>query len=176
MIRYALACDRDHEFESWFPSSDAYDAQKKRGLVECPVCGSAKVEKQIMAPRIARTDRGRDSGKDKDPGASPAPNLPVPVPAPAAPEAPAVPPAPQPVALFSEKERELRAMVKALREHVEKTAEHVGGRFPDEARRMHYGEIEHRSIYGEATPAEARELIEEGIEIHPLPIVPDERN
>jgi hypothetical protein len=80
------------------------------------------------------------------------------------------------VALFSEKERELRAMVKALREHVEKNAEHVGGRFPDEARRMHYGEIEHRSIYGEATPGEARELIEEGIEIHPLPIVPGERN
>ena len=164
MIRYALACDRDHEFESWFPSSDAYDAQKKRGLVECPVCGSAKVEKQIMAPRVARTDKGA------------APSLPVPVAAPAKPEAPEAPPAPQPVALFSDKERELRAMVKALREHVEKTAEHVGGRFPDEARRMHYGEIEHRSIYGEATPGEARELIEEGIEIPPLPIVPGERN
>ncbi|HEX8663875.1 MAG TPA: DUF1178 family protein [Beijerinckiaceae bacterium] len=163
MIRYALACDRDHEFESWFPSSDAYDAQKKRGLVECPVCGSAKVEKQIMAPRIARTDRGTDLGRTLE--VSPEPSLPVPVPVPA----PAASPAPQPVALFSEKERELRAMVKALREH-------VGGRFPDEARRMHYGEIEHRSIYGEATPAEARELIEEGIEVHPLPIVPDERN
>jgi hypothetical protein len=100
----------------------------------------------------------------------------VPTPAPAAPDAPAAQPASQPVALFSEKERELRAMVRALREHVEKTAEHVGGRFPDEARKMHYGEIEHRSIYGEATPGEARELIEEGIEIHPLPIVPDERN
>ncbi len=164
MIRYALACDRAHEFESWFPSSDAYDAQRARGLVECPVCGSAKVEKQIMAPRVARTDKGT------------APNLPVPVPAPAKPDAPEASPAPHPVALFSEKERELRAMVKALREHVEKTAEHVGGRFPDEARKMHYGEIEHRSIYGEATPAEARELIEEGVEIHPLPIVPDERN
>ena len=164
MIRYALACDRDHEFESWFPSSDAYDAQKKRGLVECPVCGSAKVEKQIMAPRVARTDRGTG------------PSLPVPAPAPAKPEAPEASPAPQPVALFSEKERELRAMVKALREHVEKNAEHVGGRFPDEARKMHYGEIEHRSIYGEATPAQARELIEEGVEIHPLPLVPHERD
>ena len=173
MIRYALACHRAHEFESWFPSSDAYDAQRARGLVECPVCGSAKVEKQIMAPRVVRTDKGRDLGKDKDSETSPAPSLPVP--APAAPEAAAAS-APQPVALFSEKERELRAMVRALREHVEKTAEHVGGRFPDEARRMHYGEIEHRSIYGEATPAEARELIEEGIEVHPLPIVPDERN
>jgi hypothetical protein len=167
MIRYALACDRDHEFESWFPSSDAYDDQQKRGLVACPFCGSHKVEKQIMAPRIARTD---------DRGARPEPALPVPVPAPAKPDAPETSPAPQPVALFSEKERELRAMFKAFREHVEKNAEHVGGRFPDEARRMHHGEIEHRSIYGEATPGEARELIEEGIEIHPLPIVPDERN
>jgi hypothetical protein len=168
MIRYALACDRDHAFESWFPSSGAYDAQRKRGLVECPVCGSQKVEKQIMAPRVARTGRGTD----------PEPGLPasLPVPAPAKPDAPDGPSTPQPVVLFSDKERELRAMVKALREHVEKTAEHVGGRFPDEARRMHYGEIGHRSIYGEATPAEARELIEEGIEIHPLPIVPDERN
>ena len=173
MIRYALACDRDHEFESWFPSIDAYDAQKKRGLVECPVCGSAKVEKQIMAPRVVRTDRGRDSGAGR--ASLPAP-APAPADAPAASPVPAAPPASQPVALFSEKERELRAMVKALREHVEKTAEHVGGRFPDEARKMHYGEIEHRSIYGEATPAEARELIDEGIEIHPLPIVPDERN
>src|SRR5215216_1370697 len=160
MILYALSCDQDHEFESWFPSGDAYEGQRKRGLVTCPFCGSANVEKQIMAPRIARADKPAN----------------LPVPAPARPETPEVAPAPQPVAMFSEKERELRAMVKALRDHVEKNAEHVGGRFPNEARKMHYGEIEHRSIYGEATPVEARELLEEGIEIHPLPIVPDERN
>ena len=159
MIRYALACDQAHEFESWFPSSDAYDAQRKRRLVACPICGSGKVEKQLMAPRLARTD--------KEPAAPP----PVPVPPPAAPDA-----APQPMALLSEKERELRAMFKAFREHVQKNADHVGERFPDEARKMHYGEIEHRSIYGEASPMEARELIEEGIEIHPLPIIADERN
>jgi hypothetical protein len=161
MIRYALACDQAHEFESWFPSSAAYDAQRERGLVGCPVCGSEKVEKQIMAPRLARNDR--------DPVAGP----PAPVPAPGAPEAAA---APQPMALLSEKERELRALFKAFREHVQKNADHVGERFPDEARKMHYGEIEHRSIYGEASPMEARELIEEGIEIHPLPIIADERN
>jgi hypothetical protein len=160
MILYALTCDQDHGFESWFPSGDAYEAQRKRGLVACPFCGSAKVEKQIMAPRVARTNKPAS----------------LPAPAPVRPDVPEVAPTPQPVAMFSEKERELRAMVKALREHVEKNAEHVGGRFPDEARKMHYGDIEHRSIYGEATPGEARELIEEGIEIHPLPIVPDERN
>ena len=67
-------------------------------------------------------------------------------------------------------------MLKAIREQVTRNADDVGERFPDEARKMHYGEIEHRSIYGEASPVEARELLEEGIEVHPLPIVPDDRN
>jgi hypothetical protein len=67
-------------------------------------------------------------------------------------------------------------MLRAIREHVTKTAENVGDRFADEARKMHYGEIEHRSIYGQANPVEARELWEEGIEVHPLPLLPDDRN
>ena len=164
MIRYALACDNGHEFESWFPGSATYEAQRARGLVTCPVCDSATVEKQIMAPSIARGDR-----------ALPAP----PVAAEPCPDAPAPPvPAaqPQPMAVFSEREREFRAMVKAFREHVTKNADYVGKGFADEARKMHYGETEHRSIYGEANLADAKELIEEGIEVHPLPIVPDERN
>jgi hypothetical protein len=149
MIKYALACEQAHEFESWFPSSEAYETQRKRGFVTCPVCNSAKVEKQIMAPSVTRTDKA---------------------------PAPAAPPEGQPVAVLSEKERELRAMLRALREHVTKNAENVGDRFAEEARKMHYGETEHRSIYGEANPADARALIEEGIEVHPLPIVPDDRN
>ena len=149
MIKYALACDRAHEFESWFPSSEAYDEQRRRGFVTCPVCNSPKVEKQIMAPRVARTDR-------------------APV--------PASPAAPQPMAILSEKEREVRTMLRALREHVTQNAQDVGERFPEEARKMHYGEVEHRSIFGEASPTEARALIEEGIEVHPLPLVPDDRN
>jgi hypothetical protein len=80
------------------------------------------------------------------------------------------------MAILSEKERELRAMLRAVREHVTKNADDVGDRFAEEARKMHYGEVEHRSIYGEASPAEARDLIEEGIEVHPLPVVPDDRN
>ena len=83
---------------------------------------------------------------------------------------------PQPMAMFSEKEREFRAMLKAFREHVTKNADYVGPGFADEARKMHYGETEHRSIYGEANLAEAKELLEEGIEVHPLPLLPDERN
>jgi hypothetical protein len=163
MIRYSLACERGHAFESWFASSSAYDKQAKRGLVACPVCGSTKVEKAIMAPRLARSDKAID----------------VPAPAPAATPAPAAAPAPQgaePVAMISPQERELRTKLKELRDHLVKNSENVGRTFPEQARKMHYGEIEHRSIYGEASPQEAKELHEEGIEFHPLPILPDERN
>ena len=159
MILYALACDNGHDFESWFPGSAAYDAQVERGLVTCPFCGSAKVGKQIMAPSVPRRNK------------APVAALPEPRPEAATPAAP-----PQPMTLLSEPERELRAMVRALREHVVKNADYVGSQFADEARKMHYGDSERRSIYGEANAAEAEALIEEGIEVHPLPIAPDERN
>jgi len=158
MIRYALACDKGHAFESWFQSSAAYDKQLKRGLVTCPVCNSAKVEKAIMAPQLSGTrKRGDASPREVSPSATP-------------PEAPA------PVAMVSPQERELRKKLKELREHLVKNADYVGKKFPEEARKMHYGEIEHRSIYGEASPDQAKELHEEGIEFHPLPVLPDERN
>ena len=165
MIRYALACDLAHDFESWFPSAGAYDAQAARGLVACPVCGSEKVEKQIMAPSIARKDRG-PAARGVEPEA--------PEPLSTAPAPP--PEAPQPLALLSEKEQAFRAMLKAVREHVTKNADYVGPRFAEEARKMHYGEAEHRSIYGEANPLDAKALLEEGIEVHPLPLAPDDRN
>jgi hypothetical protein len=156
MIRYALACDKGHGFESWFQDSAAYDRQAKRGLVTCPQCGSAKVEKAIMAPRLAA------SRKREAPAETPA--------------GPATGPEKSPVAMISPQEREVRAKLKELRDHLVKNADHVGPKFPEEARKMHYGEIEHRSIYGEASPEDAKSLAEEGIEFHPLPILPDERN
>jgi hypothetical protein len=73
-------------------------------------------------------------------------------------------------------ERELRAKLKELRDHIVKNADNVGEKFPNEARKMHYGEIEHRSIYGEASPNDAKSLADEGIEFHPLPVLPDDRN
>jgi hypothetical protein len=166
MIRYALACDHGHEFESWFQSSAAYDKQIKHGLLTCPICGSAKVEKTIMAPRVVGA---------KKRSAAPAP-LPPPVTEPAAVESSAPAEPPTPVAMMTPQEREFRKKLKELREHLVKNADYVGGKFPEEARRMHYGEIEHRSIYGEASPDQAKELHEEGIEFHPLPVLPDERN
>jgi hypothetical protein len=161
MIRYDLVCARRHEFESWFANSAAYDKQAKRGLVACPVCGSTKVEKAIMAPRLARSDK---AAADKT----------IDVPEAPAPATPPQPPAP--VAMISPQERELRSKLKELRDHLTKNAENVGRKFPEAARKMHYGELEHRSIYGEASAEEAKELHEEGIEFHPLPVLPDERN
>ena len=96
--------------------------------------------------------------------------------APAGEAAPAAPEAPAPVAMISPQEREFRQKLKELREHVTKNADYVGPRFPEQARKIHYGEVEHRSIYGEASPDEAKALHEEGIEFHPLPILPDEFN
>jgi hypothetical protein len=169
MIRYTLNCAKGHEFESWFQNSAAFDKQKKRSQVTCPLCGSAKVEKALMTPRLARADTA-----DRE-----LPQLPLPVPpAPAAEPSP-LPPAPPgktAVAMTSPQERELRRKLKELRDQVTKNASYVGPRFPEEARKMHYGEIEHRSIYGEASPDDAKALHEEGIEFHPLPILPDDHN
>jgi hypothetical protein len=160
MIHYNLRCERGHAFESWFQSSAAYESQEKRNLVNCPVCGSARVERAIMAPQIV-SKKGRDS-------------IPVPAPAPSAGSTDVTAPASTP--LLMAQERELRAKIKELRDHIVKNADNVGERFPNEARKMHYGDIEHRPIYGEASPDEARSLIEEGVEVSPLPVLPDDRN
>ena len=164
MIRYALNCDQGHSFESWFASSSAFDKQAKRGLVTCPICGSAKVEKAIMAPNLA-ANLGQSGSADPRP----------PTPTPPAPPMPPIPPK-TPVAMVSAAERELRHKLKELRDHITKNARYVGPRFPEEARKIHYGEAEHSSIYGEASPEEAKQLQEEGIEFHPLPILPDDKN
>ena len=167
MIRYNLVCAKGHEFESWFANSAAYDKQARRGLVECPNCGSSKVEKALMTPRLARTKK---SGVPIT-----APPEAVTTPGPATPE-PAAAPEPAPVAVISPQERELRAKLKELRDHLVSNAENVGGRFPEEARKMHYGEKKHRSIYGTASPDDAKALHEEGIAFAPLPVLPDEHN
>jgi hypothetical protein len=159
MIRYALTCDKGHTFESWFQSSAAYDKQIKAALITCPVCNSSKVEKMIMAPGVLGAKKRSDAQPPKPP-ASPPPAAET----------------PSPVAMMSPQEREFRKKLKELRDHLTKNADYVGQKFPEEARKMHYGEIEHRSIYGEATPDQAKELNEEGIEFHPLPVLPDERN
>ena len=161
MILYSLSCAQDHDFESWFRDSSAYDEQKARGLVSCPVCGSSDVSKAIMAPSLGRGTRKFATEA-------------VPAEATETAEAPAA--SAQPVALMSEKEQALRAMLKAVREHVVTHSDYVGDDFAASARRMHEGEEEKRAIYGEASHDEIRELIEDEIEIMPLPNLPDDRN
>jgi hypothetical protein len=157
MIRYNLRCERGHAFESWFQSSAAYESQEKRKLVGCPSCGSVKVERAIMAPQVV-SKKGREAARPE----------PAVVPAEAA--------SSESTPLMMAQERELRAKLRELRDHITKNADNVGERFPNEARKMHYGDIEHRPIYGEASPDEARALIDEGVEVSPLPILPDDRN
>ncbi|HET7887211.1 MAG TPA: DUF1178 family protein [Bradyrhizobium sp.] len=164
MIHYNLRCKAGHAFESWFQSSSAYEQQERRRLVNCPVCGSSDVERAIMAPQIV-SKKGRDI----------APAAPLPVAAPATPAAEVLPPTPSTPLLMAQ-ERELRAKLKELRDHIVSNADNVGERFPNEARKMHYGDIEHRPIYGEASPEEARALIDEGVEVMPIPTLPDDRN
>jgi hypothetical protein len=157
MIKFSLRCDTGHAFESWFRDNAAFDSQVKRGFVDCPVCGSIKIEKAIMAPHVARTDR--------------------PSRAPTVEETPATPaPAPMAATNLTPEDRALRDMVRALRRHVEATADPVGPRFAEEALKMHQGEIAHRPIYGSSTPEDVAMLREEGVEFHPLPILPDDRN
>ncbi|HWM49651.1 MAG TPA: DUF1178 family protein [Xanthobacteraceae bacterium] len=156
MIKYALVCGKGHAFESWFPDSASYDKQVKKKLVACPLCNSTKVEKAIMAPRLSR-GRTRGGPRDDAPAAAPVP-------------------ATAPVAMVPPQEAEFRKKLRELRDHLVKNAEDVGARFPEEARKMHYGEIEHRSIYGEASAEEAEKMLEEGIEFHPIPVLPEDRN
>ena len=158
MIRYNLHCERGHVFESWFQDSAAYDSQRKRRLVDCPQCGSTKIDKAIMAPKIARG--GKRVAEQEQTAVI----------------GTAAVPATTTTPLMMAQERELRTKLRELRDHVTKNADNVGDKFPNEARKMHYGDIEHRPIYGEASPQEARAMIDEGIEVSPLPVLPDDRN
>ncbi|MEP9354007.1 DUF1178 family protein [Xanthobacter sp. KR7-65] len=161
MIRYTLKCETGHGFESWFPSSASFDAQQARGLVTCPACGSTRVEKAVMAPSVARTDR------------APAP------PSSPAGDAPAVTDGaaePAPVPMMARPDGELRALMRQLREHMLRNSDYVGDDFADLARKMHDGEVEHRPIHGEATPEEVKALREDEVEVFPVPVLPEERN
>lgn len=159
MIKYALICDADHEFESWFPDSASYDKQVKRGLVACPFCQTTKVSKAIMAPNVARKDKDRLAVANDDEAA----------PAPAA--APA-----QNIALLDEQQQQLRGMIRELHEKIVANTDDVGENFPEEARKMHEGETPARSIRGKASFEEARELLEDGIPVLPIPDLPEERH
>lgn len=168
MIHYNLRCEKGHQFDGWFASSAAFDTQVERGLLACPTCGSTAIGRALMAPAVVstRAERPSPAPEASEPAAGAAP----------APAAPPSEPAPADVALMDERAGQLRAMLKALHEAVRKNGVDVGRKFADEARKIHYGEAEARGIYGQADLEEARELLEEGIDVLPLPPLPDERN
>lgn len=142
MIRFRLKCTADHAFESWYRSGEAFDALKAAGHVTCPVCGSAEVEKALMAPAVrpARKAEGAAEGAAK-------PSL-------------------------REPASELEAALAELRRQVEANSEYVGMNFAAEARAIHAGDAPERAIYGEARAEEAKKLIEDGVPVAPLPFLP----
>lgn len=168
MIVYDLQChDADHRFEGWFKSSDDFTDQQGRGLVACPHCGSANVDKAIQAPRLARKGNQLSEAppaRRQSPASDPAS-----VPAAASVDAPLPPQAVEQVM------QALATMqAEALRQ-----SRYVGQNFVKDARAMHYGEREAETIHGQASVAEARELLEEGIGLMPLPfpvVPPDQAN
>ncbi len=169
MIKYSLVCEKSHDFESWFPNSDSFDTQVKRGFVECPFCQSRKVSKALMAPNVS-TSRRRKAAHLRDIAPPPTAEAPANI--------PAVSPAPpqQPVALLDEKQQQVRAMIRELHSKLTENSTDVGSSFPAEARKMHDGDAAKRTIHGQATFEEAKALVEEGIPVLPLPSLPDEHN
>jgi hypothetical protein len=137
VIRYALVCEHDHAFEAWFGSSSDYDDQRARGLLECPICNSREVAKQIMAPAVAGT---------KARGGS--------------------------LAVSPQTRAKMNEVMSRVRSHVEQNFDYMGDRFADEARAIHDGRSEERGIYGEATPAEVRDLVADGVPVASLPPKP----
>ena len=157
MILYRLRCAKGHEFDSWFKDGKTYERQEKRSLIGCPACGSAKITRAPMAPRIGKGGKRAEA--------------PVEAPAETTPKQPATPD-PQMAALAQAMPKEMRETLLKLREQVEKNLEPVGEKFAEEARKIHYGESDKRGIYGQTTDEEAEALADEGIEFGRLPWIP----
>ena len=146
MIRYDLKCADGHKFDSWFQSASAYDKLAAAGMVSCAICGSTKVEKALMAPRVTTSDKAAKA---------PAPTE----------------PAPEKADLRTPQDPAQEALA-AMRKHVEDNATYVGKDFTTEARAQHDGDAPARAIYGEAKLEDAKKLIEDGVPVAPLPFLP----
>ena len=142
MIRYSLKCEAGHRFESWFQNAGAFSALEASGQLACPVCGAAKVEKELMAPSVRPTRTAEAATPE-----TAAPNL-------------------------RDPGTDLEAAIAALRKQIAENSEYVGMNFAAEARRIHEGEAPARSIHGEARPEDARKMIEDGLPVAALPFVP----
>lgn len=150
MIIFDLKCGSNHVFEGWFGSSGDYDEQKERGLVQCPICGSAEVGKAVMAPAVGRKSNA---------------------------VAPAAPPGLDPSQ--AEHAKQMLAGLAAEQKKLLQGSDFVGERFADEARAIHLGDAAARSIHGRATREQTLGLLDDGIPVAPLPfpaVDPGEEN
>lgn len=145
MIRYSLICTNDHAFESWFQSAEAYDGLAAAGRVNCPICGEGKISKGMMAPAVRAARKAIGTASAEAPIGTPALNAP---------------------------DAKVAEVLAAMRREVEANSEYVGSNFATEARAIHHGDAKGRSIWGEARPDDARQLIEDGIAVAPLPFLP----
>jgi hypothetical protein len=157
MIKFSLQCHKGHAFESWFNSSSVYEKMAKRGQIDCPTCGSAKVTKALMAPSVIAGKQKRMRVEPAAESARPAPTT-------------------REASKQMMMQRELMAAMRKIRAEVEAKAEYVGPKFAEEARKIHYEETPARGIYGEASSEEVKALHEEGVECYPLPVLPEDRN
>lgn len=147
MIKYTLKCSKDHRFDSWFQSAEAFDKLKAAGMVSCGICGETEVEKAIMAPRVrpARSAATEPAEAEEIPALS---------------------------APSGEAEQALAA----LKKQIEENSDYVGKDFAREARAIHEGDAPERAIYGETNPEDARSLIEDGVPVAPLPFRPSRKS
>ena len=133
-----LQCAQAHGFEGWFGSEEDYASQLARGLVTCPLCGDTSITKKLSAPRL-------NLGRGSAPTETKAPR--------------------QDVVAGSDVQTALQAAWLGMAKRILANTEDVGERFAEEARRIHYGETEHRGIRGKASKAESEALADEGIEV-----------
>ena len=157
MIVFDVRCGKGHVFEGWFADSATYEEQAADGAIACPVCGDTGIAKALMAPNLAT---GRSGPKEAAPPRE-------------KPAADSVASARRDLVQHKERAGRMMAMMRAVKDHVEKNFEHVGPRFAEEARKIHYGECEKRGIFGQADRKEADALREEGIEFSALPEIPE---
>jgi hypothetical protein len=148
MIVYNLKCRKDHLFEAWFRDSSAYDEQATAGVLSCPFCGSRKVEKALMAPRLSK-------GAAKAEDAAPAPAV-----------------ASEKAVMETEQAGQMMKALAEVRRKIEENFDHVGPAFAEEARKIHYGEADPRNIYGETSDEDAEALREEGVSFGRIPWAP----
>lgn len=171
MIRFALRCDSAHAFEGWFRNSDDFETQLDRKLLACPSCGSQMIQKALMAPAVSTSRRKSNLQDVQSTERNEA--------APAQPAEAVSTPGPQQQAVLMPqdvKTREIVETLRSLKKQLLANSHNVGPKFAEEARKMHYGDAESRAIHGETSPAEAEALVDEGISIIPLPVLPEEKN